>query len=288
MANERLVIDNKAPNQQKPFIIGAAAEKRTFIVTGAQGNLGQNYLKALLKHAPHVHLYGLHRRPLTGGEVPGVTYRQVDLNQRGAVEKALKNIAFDPDAGITLIHTVGMFRYEPEGRPPAKYDQDGDGVDDDIYRSNVETTRNVLAALMHDRAAVKISVVAFSSIIKEHQFPHFSSYDKAKRIMETDVRELTEAHPSVSAIVFNIPTLDTEAEHQIRPHAENSDTWLMPAQLVDYSLPEVCSLGATHDRGFREIDVFTQDLNFDLQTFIDDHAARWQRETGTPSSLMHV
>lgn len=258
-----------------------STDRGLFIVTGAQGNLGQEYLRALSKRFPQAQMLGLHRRPLTEDEVPGVTYRQTDLSQRDNVDKALENVTVDPGQKITLIHTVGMFRYEPEGKPPSKYDRDGDGIDDDIYQSNVTTTRNVIAALLANQSKTKIGITAFSSIIKAHQFPHFGSYDRAKAQMEDDLQRVTEGYPNVSAVVLNVPTLDTPAEHDIRPFAQQSETWLPPQQLVDHSLPEILLLGTEGNRGYQEVDVFTECPGFDLETFRETHPRRWLEETGT-------
>src|SRR6266568_620870 len=104
-------------------------------------------------------------------------------------------------------------------------------VNDDIFCSNVVTTRNVVAALLQDRTTTKIAITAFSSIIKEHEFPHFGSYDRAKAQMEDDLRRVTEGYLNVSAVVLNVPTLDTPTEHDIRPFAQQSETWLPPQQL---------------------------------------------------------
>jgi hypothetical protein len=202
------------------------------------------------------------------------------LSQKETVEKALGNITTESGQKITLIHTVGMFRYEPEGMPPDKYDRNGDGIDDDIYRSNVTTTRNVIATLLNGRPTTDIGIVAFSSIIKEHQFPHFGSYDRAKTLMEEDLQRVATELPNVSAVVLNVPTLDTPAEHDIRPFAQQSETWLPPVQLVDHSLPEILSLGNEGNRGYQEVDIFTECPGFNLETFRELHPGRWLAETG--------
>jgi hypothetical protein len=247
-----------------------------FIVSGAQGNLGQAYLRTLSQRFPQARMIGLHRRPLSGDEVLGVTYKQTDLSQRGNVEKALEGTTIDPGQRITL-----MFRYEPEGTPSSEHDRDGDGIDDDIYHSNVTTTRNVVAALLGNQPTAEVGITAFSSIIKEHAFPHFGSYDRAKAQMEEDLRRVAEGFPNVSAVVLNVPTLDTPAEHDIRPYAQQSETWLPPQQLVDHSLPEILSLGTEGNRGYQEVDIFTECPGFDLETFRDTHPQRWIEETGT-------
>jgi hypothetical protein len=69
MFKKSLVISSSTSPQRGMRSLEPRSYRGTFIVTGAQGNLGQAYLRALTDRFPDAQIYGLHRRPLTGDEV---------------------------------------------------------------------------------------------------------------------------------------------------------------------------------------------------------------------------
>jgi len=272
--NQPALIDTP---QTTPFI-----DRELVIVTGAQGVLGQYFLKTFENMPESVKVVGIHRRPLTDSEVSSATYRQSDILDYPQLFGIFNDLINEQTSRITIIHTVGGFKYEPDGKP--SYDPDHDGIDDQLLESNVKTAVNVLEGISNcpvwSKCLIPIRFIGFGSLVEEHQFPHFHSYDNAKAELKKYLQLRHKEIPNCEVRIFNIPTLDTQKERDVRPFAENPQYWLRPEELVTCVLKELSAYDKEGCNGYKECGVAVACPDFDLMQFKNDHAERWRRETG--------
>ncbi|MFA4872515.1 MAG: hypothetical protein WC659_01095 [Patescibacteria group bacterium] len=298
--------DPKYTQQQEWAVrsLSGLPEETVVVITGAQGALAQEYLKTFSDIAQDKkRVIGLHRRDLTGEKLVSeddVTYLEVDFNNKGSLEKALSEMHLNEYKRIIVIHTVGKFKPELDGKP--EIDNDGDGIDDEVRESNVELTKRIIETIDEKMTELRkqgkqlsCEFVAFGSIVENEyekhpsELQHLRSFCIAKREMEKYLREVNEQKPYIQTTVFRLPTLDTEQERGLRPYAEHTKDWLEPKIITSHTLPEIISRSNRRiekdeweDAEYLEVDVYPRLHLTDeqKQEYIREHLNRWQRETG--------
>src|SRR3989344_7472368 len=149
------------------------------IITGTNGKLGETYLEHIVK-LPQVKCLAIIRKePLKN--VNGVEYKFADLLNSKQVKKLIDSIDFSTYAEIIFIHPVGMFKFELLGFPGV--DKDKDGIDDEVFASNVLTFLHIFNALKQKVEKIKglrFTICAFGSISDKYNIPFWKSYTKPK------------------------------------------------------------------------------------------------------------
>jgi hypothetical protein len=84
---------------------------------------------------------------------------------------------------INLIHSIGIDKFEPDGKP--HIDEDRDGIDDEIYATNVTTFMNVTEPLIEiaSQEEIKLALYAIGSISDTFNVPYWQSFTKAKDLV---------------------------------------------------------------------------------------------------------
>lgn len=242
-------------------------QNKIFIVTGASGKLGLSFIEEL--HNRREKVIGLARKKI---EIKNTDVYQADLLDEDEVASALNKIKFANFKEIYLIHAVGTFKFQKNNSDIL--DDNKDGIDDEVYATNVLTLKNVLKCLLtHHHSSIKIRVCAFASVSDKYNVPFWNSYTKSKNIVREYLRELSDlAH--IHALVVNISTVDTGNENNLRPNATKTH-WLQPSEIVVKVLPELINLST-----YTEIDVIKEKPDFDPNYYLDHEAIlkKWENE----------
>ena len=238
-------------------------DKKLVIITGANGKLGKAYLEHF-SSKEDFDVVSFSRS--TQDEKPTVFKSvQVDLLDQTNVGLEIDKIDFSIYKKIVLIHPVGKFKFQKQGIPEA--DSDRDGIDDEVFSSNVVTLQNILTSLIGctKNVETQIFVCAFGSISDRYRIPFWSSYSKSKNILRGVLKCLTEQsvlRSKINVLFVNVSSVDTGNENKLRPYADKK-FWLKPEAIVAKSLDYLLS----EFTGYREIDVYNPVPNFDTNYF---------------------
>ena len=227
-------------------------------ITGAGGVVGHEYLH-LFYRQPNVVCVAIARRDIH--DLPsGVTLLKLDLLNKEAVAKSLEQISLSDIGEIILVHSVGKFKFEPEGRP--EIDTDGDGIDDEVYQTNIETFLNILRSLLprieqerQEGRELSLALCGLGSISDKYQVAYWSSYTKAKNVLRSIIYNLIQENPkSVRGLFINVSTVDTDNENELRPFADKT-YWLKAKEIANASLPFI--LGE-ESGSWKQMDIFKE------------------------------
>lgn len=243
-------------------------DKELYIVTGASAKLGECFIKSLQEKNQKI--IGLSRKN-TELNIPVFI---CDLLKEDEVENIFNQIDFSSYESFVLIHTVGKFKFE-KGELNV-IDNDGDGIDDEVFFTNVTTLKNTLKFLIPHTKGKSLKVCAFGSVSDKYSIPFWVSYRKAKNIMKQYLKDLSR-DGEIKALVINVSTLDTGNENLLRPEADKT-YWLKPQEVVDESLVEL-----DHLHSYEEIDIVKNKPDFKDDYYLDHDALleKWQKEMGS-------
>lgn len=233
-------------------------QKRLIIITGARGVVGRGYLDLLSKE-PNTVCVAVARGEIQS--VPeGVIVLNMDLLDREGVAVAFERVSLADISEVAVIHSVGKFKFEPEGIPEA--DADKDGIDDEVYKTNVETFLNILRTLLpriekerQTGRELKLALCGLGSISDKYQVKFWNSYTKAKDVLRSVIYNLVQENPeNVRGLFVNVSTVDTENENELRPNADKT-YWLKAGEIARSSLPFILEekMGS-----WKQIDVFKE------------------------------
>lgn len=243
--------------------------KKLVMVTGGNGSLGKSYLEKL-RGMPGIKCLGI-VRPHLGETNNNEEILEVDLLEESEVSAQIRRIDLSTVSEVVLIHSVGKFRFEVKGSPVI--DEDKDGIDDEVYKSNVITFYNLIKPLLtklNEQSAVgnfiPMTVCAFGSISDKYEIPYWQSYTKAKEILRHFIRSLVghKASGLIRGLFINLSSVDTENERQLRPKADRT-YWLKCEEIVEQTLPLLLEQGPF----WQEVDVFKKDPTFDPEYYYD-------------------
>lgn len=209
------------------------------IITGTTGRLGAEYLKYFQAKKEYKCLTIIRRKPLK--LYKNVDYQFANLLNNKEVTKAISEIDFTIYSEVIFIHPIGMFKFEKYGKPVI--DRDKDGIDDEIFASNVKTFQNIFLPLKrkikkekekgHD---IKFTIFAFGSITDDYNIPFWQSYSKSKHYLKKIIKDaINENVISARGVFVNVSTVDTGNERNLRPYAKRK-YWLTPQEIVKVSL----------------------------------------------------
>jgi len=237
-----------------------------FLITGASGKLGLAFIEKLKEQGAKI--VGISRKEIL---IEGVETFKADLLREEEVNDTLKLIDLRSYQDIYLIHAVGKFKFEKDRQNIVDANQDG--VDDEVYATNVITLKNILKTLLSQKYSTKIKVCTFASISDKYNIPFWRSYTMSKNVMRGYLKELCK-EGYIQALVVNVSTVDTGNENNLRPRADKT-YWLDTVEIVATALPELYTLS-----GYKEIDVIKERPGFSKDYYLDHEAIlkKWENE----------
>ncbi len=251
-------------------------DKKLAIITGANGKLG----KAYLDHFSSKEDFDVVSFSRSTQEERPVVFKsiQVDLLDQTKIVLEIEKIDFSIYKKIILIHPVGKFKFQKNGAP--EIEKDNDGIDPEVYSSNVVTLENILTPVMRRIRDTKtqICVCAFGSISDRYGIPFWSSYSKSKNILRSLLKSLTDQsglRGRVNVLFVNVSSVDTGNENRLRPYADKK-FWLKPEKVVAESAEFLIS----DFSGYKEMDIYHPVPDFDTNYFHNDEKIfeKWLRE----------
>lgn len=226
-------------------------KQKIVIVSGATGDLGKAYLE-YYANQPNIKCYALTRKE-ERKQIRGVEYLAINnLEDAITTREQIQKINLDGIEKITLIHPVGKFKFEPEGIP--EVDKMRCGIDDEIFRSNVDTFHNIVRTLFEQRRSnsnISLTFTAFGSLSDPHNVPWWGSYTKSKLVLRKEMRELSRVEKLVNSVFINLSSVRTSNESKTRPYADTK-YWLSPKEVVERSV----SIIENPPQPYVELDLF--------------------------------
>ncbi|MFH1915670.1 MAG: hypothetical protein ABIJ21_00245 [Nanoarchaeota archaeon] len=245
------------------------------IISGVSGKLGRTYAERLMRDK-QTRVIGIARHEDSESCIETLI---VDLTDQGRTESALGTIDLKGIDEIIYIHAVGGFKFEEkiEDCGP-EVDTNDDGIDDEVYSSNVETCRNVVSILYkkaHDQG-IPLCIGAFGSVSDRYHVPFWHSYSASKDILRKELRALSAKDDAVGVTFIDVNTVCTGNEERLRPNGKKQ-YWLSVEEVVDRSLTHI-----TEARGYTEITIFKNDVPVDPAWYQRDRVlARWKSQMPT-------
>jgi hypothetical protein len=237
------------------------------LIPGINGRLGHTYSSAL-KVMPNFIVKGISRLEKTLDDCI-VT---LDLSDKQSCNEVIDNLDVNNISEIYLVHAVGPFLFEEEGRPLE--DDNGDGIDDKVYEANVTTFLNIAKPLIkkvqEEPHKLKLTLCAFGSISDRYNVPYWQSYSKSKNILRGYIR--SKVSEAVRGIFINVGSTEKEEE---RIHADKT-YWLTCQEVVDRSMRAILDDGLN----WQEIDIFKPNPYF-IQEYYFRHEElkmKWIRD----------
>ncbi len=249
--------------------------QKLVIVSGATGTFGRAYLE-YFKGQPNTRCVSI-TRTLFGEH--GIQNILTDLLDAESVADHISNLSLADISEVVLVHPVGKFKFEKDGLPDG--DCDGDGIDDEVYNSNVLTFQNIATPLLKRIEAegrpVPVLFCAFGSISDKYKIKFWNSYTESKNILRKWLGELVCNNPGkVRGLFINVSTTNTTNENILRPFADK-EKWLSPEEVVERSVPFIES---AHE--WKEVEVYKPASGFGPEYYLDTKRVleKWNTEMG--------
>ncbi|MFA5723695.1 MAG: hypothetical protein WC979_05555 [Candidatus Pacearchaeota archaeon] len=248
------------------------------IITGVTGKLGAEYLKFFqFKKEYSCFVLARNKSVILKNNSD---YHFVDLLKLEEVEKVFSDLNTKSYGEVIFIHPIGMFKFEKQGIP--LLDKDLDGIDDEIFSSNVITFLNVFKVLKDKmnkerNFKTKLTIFAFGSITHNYNIPFWQSYTKSKQYLKKIIKQnINEKLFKIRCIFVNVSTVDTGNERNLRPYADRS-YWLTPPEIVKISIKYLKG-----NNPWMKISIYKNNPKFD-PTWYTNHEnvlKRWQEQMG--------
>lgn len=206
------------------------------IITGVSGKLGEAYLNYFVKQ-PNTQCFAFTRR-INIKFLKGITYLYADLLDKDKVYGEMMKIPLNQYSEIIFIHPIGMFKFEKN--KSLKLDKDHDGIDDEVFASNVNTFVNIfefLKNVIKKNKKIKLTLCTFGSITDRYNIPFWESYTKSKNILRRIIHNFVSKKRDIRirGVFVNVSTADTGNERNLRPYADRT-YWLAPSEIVNASI----------------------------------------------------
>ncbi len=252
------------------------------IITGVNGALGKAYANRFSVQE-QFKCIGISRSEVSDKNLRVTYVENVDLLDAEKTRLLVANhLSLDNVSEVLLIHPVGKFKFEINQQP--QLDVDGDGMDDEVYASNVITFKNIegpLTEVVRQQGKITdLLLCGFGSVSDRYKIPLWLSYSRAKDILRQYISVRARQNGSnihVKGVFVNVSSVNTGNENKLRPFADKTH-WLEPEEIVDDSFP------VFFQRRIRniEMDVFNPIVGFDPERYysIESVRERWFREMG--------
>lgn len=198
-------------------------------------------------------------------------------------ENAVANFVYELDLSrftdLVYLHGVGIDKFEPDGKP--HIDRNCDGIDDEVYDTNVTAFENIMYPLVRKavQAEKPLTIVNIGSISDVYGVPYWQSFSRSKNKVRGDIKSVVSK--SVKGITLNISsTLD---EYNYKYGRINADTtyWQTAPELVTRSVESIDGM-RDPNLGYAEFDFYKFNPHFreDYFTNLPQLFAIWQRDMG--------
>lgn len=247
--------------------------KRTFVIAGINGDIGIEFARRLQSHGK---LCGISRKK---DRLEGIVYEHVkcDLLKPREIQSMFSNLDYCGD--LTYIHLPGKFQFQDENHPIT--DTNNDGIDDDIFRTNVETFRNVMPTLFeyllkHPNANLKL--VAIGSTSDLYDIPYWHSFTHSKNELRKEFRKMyghSATWGRVGSLFINVSTTEGKQLSGERPYISKKYI-LTPKEILDRSIGYVLD----DKPDCLEISILKPNPDFEDENFLDpgEIKRRWYRD----------
>lgn len=245
---------------------------RLVLVSGARSGIGKAFLDNY-DSMPNTRCIGISRNDDT-------RYLQLDLLNEIAVSVAVDSLNLDGIEKIIFIHAVGIDKFEPKGVP--HIDNDGDGIDDEVYNSNVITFLNLANPLIEKTTRLKIPMTIgnIGSISDVYEVPFWQSFSRSKNRVRQYIKSIN--NPLVKGVFLNVgSTIYDEGISKRGRILADTTYWQTTGELVKKSTP--CIDEAIDSSAmFIEFDFYKHNPHFrsDYFTNLPKLYLTWQRDMG--------
>lgn len=246
-------------------------KKKLVIISGARRGIGKSFFDKYQSISNTICI-GISRK-----NIPNLV--QIDLLEENSTYSFTKELNLNNVNSILYFHSIGIDKFEPKGLP--QFDYDNDGIDDDVYKSNVTTFLNIAEPLI-DRSYkvdIPITICNIGSISDIFEVPYWQSFSKSKNIIRKFMKSLNDE--SISNVVLNISsTLDEENRKYGRTNADTT-YWQTTQEFLTKSFGFVDGIKDT-DASYMEIDIYKHNPSFKTDYFVNlpKLYASWQKDMG--------
>lgn len=246
-------------------------KKTLVIIAGARRGLAKDYFQYYTKQH-NTRCIGISRTQETSNCV------KLDLLQEKETFEFVKSLDLHDITKVIYIHGVGIDKFEPKCVPAI--DIDGDGIDDEVYQSNVITFLHLAEPLIEKVSSknIPLTICNIGSVGDIYNVPFWQSFTKSKNIIRKYMKSNT--IPLVKSIFFNVSsTLDDGGEKYGRPLADTT-YWLDSKDLVKRSVQYLDVFDMLS--GHLELDFFNWCPWYTKEYFTNLPALyqAWQRDMG--------
>ena len=245
--------------------------KKMVIVSGATRGIGKTFAN-YYSSQKNTEVIGIGR-----SNKPNLM--QLDLLDETKVNYFVNKLNLKQLKEIIYMHAVGIDKFEPNAKP--QFDLDGDGIDDEVYESNVTAFFNLAEPLVEKVKQIKtpITICNIGSISDIYEIPFWQSFSKSKNIVKKYLKSIRTEN--VKGITLNIgSTLDEENRKYGRINADTT-YWQTSQELLKKSIGVLEGM-RNLDSSYAEFDFYKHNPTFkqDYFTNLPKLFALWQKDMG--------
>jgi len=243
--------------------------KKMVIVSGATRGIGKTFAN-YYSSQKNTEVIGIGR-----SNKPNLM--QLDLLDETKVNYFVNKLNLKQLKEIIYMHAVGIDKFEPNAKP--QFDLDGDGIDDEVYESNVTAFFNLAEPLVEKVKQIKIPITIcnIGSISDIYEVPFWQSFSKSKNIVRKYLKSIR--LKNVKGITFNIgSTLDEENRKYGRINADTT-YWQTVQELIPKFMGSIERMKSINSN-YAEFDFYKHNPTFkqDYFTNLPKLFALWKKD----------
>lgn len=244
--------------------------KRLVLISGASRGIGKSFLDRYRT---------LNNTMTIGISRTGNAGQKLDLEDRTMTNAFIESLNFSNVGRIIYMHSIGIDKFEPYGRP--EIDEDGDGIDDEVRTSNLTTFLNLFRPLIYraKKEDTPLTICSIGSISDAFEVPYWQSFSRTKNEVRRICKSMSRGN--VKCLFLNVgSTLDDEGRTYGRKYADTR-YWQTSRELVDKSFGIVDGFQES-PASYAEFDFFKPNPSFreDYFTNLPELYTIWQKELG--------
>lgn len=252
-------------------------KKHLIIIAGITGEIGTHFANY---YDEKYEIIGIGRNNKLTPKKKNINLINLDLSNPNKSHQVLSEIDFKKFKAITVIHSIGIDKFEHTNFP--KLDTI-ETIDPKVYSSNVNTFKNlvrpIVLKIIDLRAQgykIKLKLSTIGSVADKHNFLMLTSFGESKNIVRTYIKNLTQDYKWISGFIINVSSTVTKSAIMIRPHS-NTKYWLTAREVVQKSAKKLIS----SRKKYEEIDIIKKDPKFVKNYYRNDFLIhkRWMKFT---------